>query len=53
MPNTYSLEVMPNAQGMFDELLVSALLIEQQRLNPVDGDAKKLFNFRQNHLKIN
>ncbi|KAF9013562.1 hypothetical protein BDZ89DRAFT_1118801 [Hymenopellis radicata] len=53
MPNTYSLEVMPNAQPMLDEILVSALLIEQQRLNPVDGDAKKLFNFRQNHLKIN
>ncbi|KAK0189195.1 hypothetical protein F5146DRAFT_1003140 [Armillaria mellea] len=48
-PELYTLQIMPAGQVFFDDILISALLIEQQRLCPrVDMDMKKLFSF---HLR--
>ncbi len=51
LPDFYTLQIMSIAHDKFDDILVSALLIEQQRLSPAEGetkrtDTRKLFNFR-------
>ncbi|KAK0199266.1 hypothetical protein DFS33DRAFT_1278794 [Desarmillaria ectypa] len=46
-PELYTLEIMPAGQAFFDDILMSVLLIEQQRLCPrVDTNMKNLFNFK-------
>ncbi|PBK99075.1 hypothetical protein ARMGADRAFT_1007695 [Armillaria gallica] len=46
-PELYTLQIMPAGQAFFDDILISALLIEQQRLCPrVDPEMKQLFSFK-------
>lgn len=41
-----TLEIMPDGQKFFDDIVVSSILLEQLRHNPAEGDSKKLFNLR-------
>ncbi|KAK0488646.1 hypothetical protein IW261DRAFT_1557089 [Armillaria novae-zelandiae] len=46
-PELYTLQIMPEGQPYFDDVLMSALLIEQQRLCPRgDESTKPLFSFK-------
>ncbi|KAK0497337.1 hypothetical protein EDD18DRAFT_150514 [Armillaria luteobubalina] len=48
-PKLYTLQLMPEGQPFFDDILISALLIEQQRLCPrSDASTKPLFSFKLN-----
>ncbi len=41
------LEVTPQGQHFFDDILMSVMIIERWRLTPATVDYKQLFNYKQ------